>query len=71
MQQCGRLGMDGTMIAMIRPANRPKNTVQIADAREAAKGLKRLLMRFQHVAQPYPVMCLTDLPTAEARPCSC
>lgn len=54
---------------MIGSADRAEDTVEIADATQPAKGLKRLFMGFQNVAQIDPVVPLTDWPTASGRPC--
>ncbi|GGX69478.1 hypothetical protein GCM10007385_43360 [Tateyamaria omphalii] len=63
--------MDGQVIAVIGTANRAKDAVEIADTRQSAKRLKRLLVRFENVTKLDTIVPLTDWPAAAGRPCSC
>ncbi len=71
VQQGGGLFVNGTVIAMVGPADGAKDTVEIADAAQPAKSLQRLFVGFQNIAQIDPVVRLTDWPIASGRPCFC
>ncbi len=71
VEEGGGFSLNEAMIAVIGTPDGTEYIVEVRDAAQTAEGIDGLLVRFQYVTEPDPIVPLTDWRAAEARPCFC